>query len=213
MRHLIVTTLIAGVTLAGSSATAQAPGPAARVLLEAELWGGDHATLVATLKALRDAGETAAFVFADRVAGATAFPVAQDAQARSARVRSLAAGPPRLQPPFQALGRQAQSAAAPLTVEPAQLVDGDGYHVVLGRAAAQFLPSRLTIEAVRARLGPAERVEQQTIQNRGERKPVILTLHIYANGAVAYAESNMADPGLVDRVVLNLAIVVPVVAQ
>jgi hypothetical protein len=42
---------------------------------------------------------------------------------------------------------------------------------------------------------------------------VILTLYVYAGGAVAFAESNMADPGVVERVVLNLTTVAPLVAQ
>jgi len=202
------------VTVCASSAPAQQPAAVQRVLLEAPLWGRDYPALLAQLKALRDAGETTAYVFADRAAGASAFPTQQAAQTRVERLRTSGAQAALLQPQFQTLQRQAAQPVAPLRVESARLIDGDGYHVVLNRATGgELLPPALTIQTVRGRLGEPERVTTQTIQSIGDRRPVILTLHQYANGAIAYAESNQTEPGVVERVVLNLATVVPVVSR
>ena len=101
-----------------------------------------------------------------------------------------------------------------MRAEAVRLRDGDGYHLALTRAAGlQLLRPSLTIDTVRARLGPPEKVTEQAIQNEGERKPVILTLHQYAGGTIAFAESNMAEPGVVERVVLDLNAVVGAVAR
>ncbi len=66
---------------------------------------------------------------------------------------------------------------------------------------------------VRSRLGEPERVVEQTIQNRTERRPVILKLHIYAGGAIAFAESNMAEPNVIERVVVDLEKVAPLLTR
>jgi hypothetical protein len=110
--------------------------------------------------------------------------------------------------------RATAPAGATVRAEAVRLRDGDGYHLALTRAAGlQLLRPSLTIETVRARLGPPEKVIEQAIQNEGERKPVILTLHQYAGGTIAFAESNMAEPGVVERVVLDLNAVVGAVAR
>jgi hypothetical protein len=201
---------LALVTTSSPLTLAQQPANAQRILLESTLWGRDYPALLAQLKTLRDAGETTAYVFVDRAAGASAFSTQQAAQTRVERLRTSGAQAAQLQPQFQTLQRQ----AAPLRVATARLIDGDGFHVVLDRAGGvELLPPALTVQTVRSRLGAPERVTTQTIQSIGDRRPVILTLHQYANGAIAYAESNQTEPGVVERVVLNLSTVVPVVSR
>jgi len=186
-----------------------------RILLESPLWGQDFAALLAQVPVFRDAGETSVYVFADRAAGASAAPAQAPAQQRLQRARAGAAKPAQLQPPFVAMQKQAAAAqAAPLRLELGKLIDGDGFHLVAIRpGTVELLAPGLTVAAVRTRLGAPERVLQQTIHAEGESKPVVLTLHIYAGNAVAFAESNMAEPGIVERVVLNLPLVVPAVIR
>jgi hypothetical protein len=209
MRRSIVCFVVAAIVSMGGWTSAQRP-TAERILLESTLWGPDYPALLPVLRALRDAGETKAYIFTDRVAGASAFPSEEAARSRAEKSRSLVAQPPALRPQFAQLQKQAP-AGAPLRIETARLIDDDGQHVVANRPGARLLAAGLTIQAVRGRLGEAERVIEQTIQNRGERRPVILKLHVYAAGAIAFAESNMAEPGVVERVVVDLARVVPLV--
>jgi len=210
MTHAISALVLA--TALGVMASPAPQQPLARILVEQPLWGRDYTALLAQLRALQDAGETSAYVFQDRAAGASAFPSDQAATERVARVRALAAKPAPLGPQFKAM--QGAGRAVTLRAGAARLIDGDGYHVVLDSPAAlELLPPGLTIAAVRARLGEPERVTELTIQNTGDRRPVILKLHTYAGGAIAYAESNMAEPGVVERVVVNLAAVTPAVAR
>jgi hypothetical protein len=189
-------------------------GSVSRILLEQPLWGRDYPPVLTQLRALQDAGETTAYIFSDRVAGASAFATEQLATPRVERTRAMAAKTAPLGPQFEALQRQAAARPVTLRATAARLIDGDGYHVVLtAPTAIELLPPGLTIAAVRARLGEPERVTELTIQNRGERRPVILKLYTYAGGAIAYAESNMAEPNVVERVVINLAAVTPAVAR
>jgi hypothetical protein len=216
MTHAISALVLCGSALLGAlfvaPATAQQPPTVARILVEQPLWGRDYPALLAQLRALQESGETSAYVFSDRAAGASAFPTDQAAGARVERVRALSAKPVPLGPQFKAMQSAARTAS--LRAEAGRLIDGDGYHVVLNSpAGVELLPPGLTVTTVRARLGEPERVTELTIQNRGERRPVILKLHTYAGGAIAYAESNMAEPGVVERVVVNLAAVTPAVVR
>jgi hypothetical protein len=87
--------------------------------------------------------------------------------------------------------------------------DDDSVRVISTRPDAQFLTPNLTVATVQERLGPPEKVEQQVIQGEGERRPVVLTLYRYADGAVTFAESDIAArPGMVDRVLLDASAVV-----
>ena len=72
--------------------------------------------------------------------------------------------------------------------------------------SAQFLKPGLTISDVEARLGKAERVTTEVLDDGTERRPVILTLHHYAGGAIIFVESDM-NPNIhsVDRVFLDVS--------
>jgi hypothetical protein len=203
--EMMVRFVTAFALLAAAAFGQQAQVPLQRILADQELWGDDYPAVLTRLRALQDGGERTVYIFADRAAGATAAKTQADVQPRATRVAAQIARPAALQAPFAPLQQRAASANAAVRAEAVRLRDGDGYHLALTRASGlQLLRPGLTIEAVRAKLGAPERVTQQTIQNEGERKPVILTLHQYAGGAIAFAESNMADPGVVERVVLDL---------
>ena len=57
---------------------------------------------------------------------------------------------------------------------------------------------------VRRRLGKEERVTTELLDDGTERRPVGLTLHFYAGGAIAFVESDHSVKiGSVDRVLLD----------
>ena len=216
MRPARIVRLAGSFTLLAVLAFGQQPAVTVqRILSDETLWGNDYPSVLTRLRALRDSGERSVYIFADRAAGASASRTQADVQARATRLTTLMARPATLQAPYAQLQQRAAApAAATLRAEALRLRDGDGYHLAITRAAGlQLLAPELTIAAVRARLGPPEKVTEQAIQNEGERKPVILTLHQYAGGAIAFAESNMAEPGIVERVVLDLNTIVQATAR
>ena len=202
--------IIVGTLLPVCGSTVPQQFNAERILLDSTLWGPDFPVVLPVLVALRDTGETRAYIFTDSVAGASAL-ASETATARAEKLRALVARPRTLASQFAKLQKPATPGA--LRVETARLLDDDGFHTVAVRRGAQFLATGLTVEMVRSRLGEPERVVEQTIQNRTERRPVILKLHIYAGGAIAFAESNMAEPNVIERVVVDLEKVVPLLTR
>jgi hypothetical protein len=201
--------------LPASGSAQQQTAEIQKILLDTALWGRDFPALLAQLPAMRAAGEAELHVFADRAAGARAFPTASTAQAPIQRAREAVAKSVQFQPALAALEKQAvQPAGGALRLEAARGVDADGFHVVALRTAdLQLLAPGLTIATVRTRLGAPGQVTRRTIHAQGDSKPTVLTLHSYAGGAIAFAESNMAEPGVVERVVLNITAVSPAVVR
>jgi hypothetical protein len=72
----------------------------------------------------------------------------------------------------------------------------------------QFLKEGLSLAVVQEQLGKPMKVTREVIQTDGDRRPVTLTLHHYAGGAVTFAESDLSpQPGIVDRVILDVSAV------
>ncbi len=182
-----------------------------RVLTDSTIWGKDLGVLLVQLRAFQDAGERTVYVFPDRIVGRTAHVSTAEGQRAAGRLNGAIprSRQSRLKAPYAAL---ATTVPPTFRAESIKLIDGDGYHVS-SPPGFQFLPPGLTIKAVQDRLGPPERTTLLTVQTIGDRRPVILTLHTYAHGAISYAESDLAEPGVVDRVLLDLAIIIPVVSQ
>ena len=79
--------------------------------------------------------------------------------------------------------------------------------MVWARADAEFLRRGTTIQSVLAAYGKPEKTTTEVVHGRGDRRPAVLTLHHYANGAVVFVESDLAPtPGLVDRVVVDVPV-------
>lgn len=181
------------------------PSPAVAVLKAGQLWGKDFPALLAYARAWNRAGEAAFVVFPDRAVGATPYRSANDAK-----------------PAYQGFSRTLEERPAPATADFTDSVarvrappfqpsvirlpeDGSNRLAVTGKGL-EFLAPGLTIRKVHETLGPPESVKRQAVQepDGGERRPVILTLHRYAGGAVIFAESEWAPPGTVDRAVLDV---------
>jgi hypothetical protein len=214
-RVLVVTVMVFTGLLTAPGSAQQQTAEIQKILLDTALWGRDFPALLAQLPAMIAAGETILYVFPDRAAGGRAFPTVSDAQPAIQRTREAVAKPVQFQPALAALQKQAvQPAGGPLRLEAARVVDADGFHIVALRTGdLQLLAPGLTIAAVRARLGPPGQVTRRTIHAQGDSKPTVLTLHSYVGGAIAFAESNMEEAGVVERVVLNLSAVSPAVIR
>jgi len=85
------------------------------------------------------------------------------------------------------------------------------YRVAITGSNLQYLAPRLTVRQVETEIGPPEAVTTQVIQSERDRRPVALTLHSYANGAIIFAESDWMPPGLIDRVILDVPVVSAIV--
>jgi hypothetical protein len=174
------------------------------------LWGKDYPAALASLPAWNRLGEKSVWVFADRVIGGLPHKTREEAQAEAKRfseaVKELR---PKPVPKFETLlkDKTEQLRAGKMEVIPFFQDDGTA-RIAWTTGSHQLLAPRLKMATVKERLGPAKKVSTEVIQGQGERRPVILTVHSYADGAVAFAESDVAPrPGFVNRVILDVPVV------
>jgi len=204
---------LASVVVTPASGQADKNAAITRILTTRALWGKDFAAGLASLPHWNSSGERAVAVFPDRIVGATPFKTAEEAQARRAALsQALSQRRPSAAPAFTELLRGTVDRALPLRSEAAPFLDDDSYRVVLTAPGSQFLAAGLTAAQVEAAVGQPESVTTQLIQNERERRPVVLTLRSYADGAVVFAESDWAPrPGVIDRVLIDVPAVAAVV--
>jgi hypothetical protein len=203
--------IIALSMLVGPASAQPSPSPVKRsinsILTDRTLWGKDFPLALASLQSWPEAGERSVLIFQNRIVGGTTPKTRQEAEQKAKKVTEVMATKQfKPRPEFEAMFKE--SGPAPATALKTEVIsrfqDDDSVRVTATSPEAQFLAPNLTVATVQKELGPAEKVEQQVIQSEGDRRPVILTLHRYADGAVTFAESDIAAvPGTVDRVLLD----------
>ena len=179
-----------------------------KILTDAQLWGVDAFALFSSLDRWQELGESSILVFPDRVASGTPFASAEKAEESAARmVEFMGLAHAQMRPAFAELYVDAIETKAPhLRAEYSEFLEDDSYRVVWKSPEGEFLKKELKLKAVIAQYGEPERKTTQVVHARGERRPAILTNYHYADGAVVFVESDLAPtPGLVDRVVLDVA--------
>lgn len=180
----------------------------AQVLAKAGIWGKDFPSVLAFLESWKRINEQEIYVFPDRVVGGTQYRKREEAQTVAARlIDAMKATRSKPKPQFADLLKGVPpQGPSQLRIETIGfLPDDDLFHVAWSNPSLQFLKPNVSMATVISRLGPPEKTTQEVIQNETERRPVVLTLHSYAGGAIVFAESDWAAvPGTVDRVILDV---------
>lgn len=199
--------LAAGALLWSAAAFAQPRDPAGPMragLARPGLWGRDYAVLVASIPGWARLQEKTVVVAPDVVIGGSPFRSREEAEAQAEALRKALYEPhARLTPLFARLAGQAAGvAASKVSVE--RYGGGASYRVVVG-LGLNLLPADLRLSDVERAVGKAEEVKREVDDTGGERRPLVLTGHVHAGGALVYQASNYApDPDQVVRVVLNI---------
>jgi hypothetical protein len=200
--------LLSAVLVLGGPVEAQELNLLERVLTDRRLWGEDAFAVFGTLVRWRAAGETHILLYPDRVVSGSKSDTPDPARQRLAQIgpamqRPLAA----VRSPFAATYAAAVTARAPgFRAEVQHLPEDESFRVVWSRPDGEFLRRGVTTRSVIETYGRPERTTTEVVHGRGERRPAVLTLHHYANGAVVFVESDLAPtPGVVDRVVLEVS--------
>jgi hypothetical protein len=178
----------------------------AQVLGERALWGKDFPEALTFIQAWNRVGERTVAVFPNKIAGTSPLPSASDAQP-VARELSQALTEIRPQPTPQFRPLMVPSLPARLSFQPevVRIPGTNSFQVAWTGPSVQFLASNLTIADVRQRLGDPETVVQEVEQTEGERRPAVLRIYVYANGAVQFVESDLSPrPGSVDHARLDV---------
>lgn len=167
------------------------------ILNDNSLWGKDFSAALPSLPAWQQVGEPQVTVFSDRIIGSRTYERPEAAQSGATELRRALATPRPALP--------GATAARNFRAETLTLLEDDSVHVALINSSLQLLNPELTRAVLERRLGPPEKVSSLTLQNKLERRPIVLTLYQYAGGAVVFAEPNLSQrPGFVDRVFLDV---------
>jgi hypothetical protein len=182
---------------------------AAGILADRALWGRDFAAALRALPAYQSAGEEKVLVFDDRVVGDTKY------RAQSAALQAAA----NVGVEMRALRQAVQAPSAVLdalqtpsrelgTPTPMVLAEDRALHVGNAEPDLELLAPGLEITAVASRHGNADTTRTVAIDDGTERRPRILKLYSYDNGAIVFATSTGAvNPDAVERVILDAKVV------
>lgn len=191
-------------TLAGVSAQG-AGSQLERIATDAALWGEDGLAVVAAIGHWQRIGEATIVIYTDKVVAGSRFAKADEATRATTRfveemrrpLPALRRGEP------DALARASTARAGRLKADALKLIEDDSFRLAVRSEGGIFLRPDVSIASVVARYGKAQKVTTEVVHAQGERRPAILTIHEYAEGAVRFAESDLAAPGIVDRVYLD----------
>jgi hypothetical protein len=168
-------------------------GDLARMLRDPNLFGPDARAVLESLPAFDAAGEKEIAILDRRVAGETRYRDRDDAARAATAAREM---------------------RSPVPLSP--IVFPDDRTIRLGSADAEvrYLATPATLENVERTYGPAERVTTEQLLDGTMRRPIELTLHRFAHGALVIATSNLRpDPSDVDRVFLDVKAAMRVLGQ
>lgn len=167
------------------------------ILNDGSIWGKDFSAVLPSLPAWQQTGEQQVIVFSDRIVGNTPYERPEGVRAGVAELgRALAVS--------RATAKGA--VARNLRAEAIPFPEDDSIRVAMITSSLQLLNPQLTRAGLEQTFGPPEKVSSLTLQNKAERRPVVLTLYQYANGTVIFAEPDLTTrPGFVDRVFLNVS--------
>lgn len=174
------------------------------ILTDQSLWGANFPSVLGSIPAFSRAGEKQISVFPDRVIGRTKYTGRGEVELRLARFARELIAAQNLNPRSTRIGSYMTSGRTALKAEVFQLPDDRTLRISAVGPSAQFLAPGLTIADVERRLGKEEKVTTEVLDDGTERRPIILTLHHYAGGAIIFVESDVnPNIGSVDRVFLD----------
>lgn len=170
------------------------------ILTDQSLWGDRFPSVLAALPAFAGGGESQIWVFSDRVVGGNKF---RDRDQADRQVRNVSEAMKNVRNPRSDKLRTMIARGVSTLKPTAILFREDRTHRVAAEGGP-FLRPGLTMADVRRRLGNEERTTTELLDDGTERRPVGLTLHFYAGGAIAFVESDHSVKiGSVDRVLLD----------
>jgi hypothetical protein len=191
--------------VAPANQAAAPPGDASKLLdmlRDPLLWGPDAAAVLAAVPAFARAGEEQIAILQHQVVGQRKHP-SRGAAARAAGVAMTAMKTlPRMR--VQLAAPQPRAARPVLRLAAVAFPDDRSLRVGTPAGEASYLAAGLRIDQVEQRFGKAERVTTAVIDDGGERRPLELRLHHFANDAlIVVTATYSSDPRLVDRVLLD----------
>jgi len=205
--RLLAAAMIGLLAPAARGAEAAGAMPLQAILTDSELWGDSGLAAIAAIGYWSRLGETSLAIYSDKVVAGTPFASQEDAKQGLA---SLSKAMKRALPRLRGTGvgvfaMTPQAHASMLRSEPIGLIEDDSLRIGWKGEDGTFLKKNVIMQAVMARYGKPQKTTSEVVHAQGDRRPAILTVHEYANGAVKFVQSDQSlTPANVDRVVLDV---------
>jgi|SRR5271165_278941 len=177
-----------------------------KILTSQRLWGQDAFAVFATLEAWKNAGETSIVMFPDRVLGGKKSDTPAGVEQSAAHLTAaLKRAQPKLRSEYQAVYRQSMVRTSGFKIATERFLEDDSFRVVLKREGGEFLKKGVTMRTIIDLYGKPENTTTEVVQSQGDRRPAVLTVHSYANGAIKFVQSDLSPtPDVVDQVVVDV---------
>jgi len=170
------------------------------ILTDQSLWGERFPSVLAAVPAFAAAGESQIWIFSERIVGGNKFRGKDEADRQVKNLSETLKNPRK--PRSDKL--RSMTATGVSSLKPAAILFKDDRTYRVAAEGGPFLRPELSITDVRRRLGKEERTTTEVLDDGTEHRPVILTLHFYAGGTIAFVESDHSlKIGSVDRVLLD----------
>lgn len=208
----LTSALLSAVTvIAPTALAADAPVTILRqILSDSDLWGDQGLATLAAIGHWKRLGESSISVYADKVVSTSKYRNEADARSAAARLaRITKSALPRLRSSSDgAAAKRVQSFIGRFKVAPLRILEDDSYRIGWSGGEGAFLRPNTAMQTVIARYGAPQKTMTEVIHAQGERRPAILTIHEYGDGAIKFVESDhAAQPGTIDRVILDTSAV------
>jgi hypothetical protein len=183
-----------------------------QILTNRSLWGKDFGACLSRIPGWSQIAESTVVVFSDRVMGNTGYETRKQAETAAANLETAITTPPKQ---AAQVFRELLAAKQDVRLRPQVMPYADDFlHVYLADSAIQMLNPDLTPASLEEQLGKPERVSKLTIQGKGDRRGVVLTLFAYAGGKIVFAQADLSSrPGRIDRVFLDVPAVMAALFQ
>lgn len=207
--------LMLGFTFACCANVVQEPPPSllAQILKDDALWGKDHPAVLAYIQSWNKIEETKSGIFPLVVVGTTRYKNQDEAKQKVDELsRSLQETPPLPNEDFEEFLRDARSRPAPFQVGTFLDPEDKSTQLQWRDSSLQFLAPDLELTTVEQRFGKPDKVTQEITEADKGHRPLVLTLHHYAEGAIVFVVSDWdAKPNSVNRIFLDVQAVINVV--
>ena len=179
---------------------------ARKILLAKELWGLSFPVVLTSLPSWKKIEQRHIALFPDRVVGLRPYPNLKVAEHAASRFKAAAEMRPAFKEGFRKLAAVVQKAYTRPGIKLIRhFADDDSLRVGFDDAKFPIFSQKLTISQVHAIVKRKVTPERKVQPARGERRPEVLTLHSYADGAIIFAESDFSPyRGEINRVILDV---------
>lgn len=176
-----------------------------KILTDSTLWGKDYPAILSSLKGWQEIEEHTIVIFPKVFVGMKTYQDRYESEQKVLQFESAITRRAKPKKEFKTLIRKAKPGFQQINLVPFTIPADSTIQLQYAGTSLQFLATDLTMELVQKRLGKPESITHEITESDRGHRPLKLTKHHYADGAVIFIETNWDPlPGMINRVQLNV---------